>query len=128
VQVVNLMATLDAAGAADPNEVKVVVNRQNDALYYSRHPIPWGNAPVFKQVCLIPFRRTFLSTFARLEPTPLEAAESIDMLRALEHGYDVRMALTAHTTCSVDTPADLAHVTTLIDRDPLLCLYGGSRP
>jgi 3-deoxy-manno-octulosonate cytidylyltransferase (CMP-KDO synthetase) len=122
VQVVNLMAGIDPAEAADPNEVKVAVDHRSNALYFSRYPLPWQNGsadvPVYKQVCVIPFRRAFLSTFAALEPTPLERAESIDMLRALEHGYDVRMARTAHATCSVDTPADLAHVSCLMRSVP----------
>ena len=129
VQVVNLMAPIGPDDAADPNEVKVAVDRRSNALYFSRHSLPWqsGSAatPVFKQVCVIPFRRSFLSTFAALEPTPFEQAESIDMLRALEHGYAVRMAQTAHVTCSVDTPADLDHVSRLMGSDPLLSSYGG---
>ena len=129
VQVVNLMAQIGPDDAADPNEVKVAVDRRSNALYFSRHPLPWQNGststPVFKQVCVIPFRRAFLSTFAALEPTPLEQAESIDMLRALEHGYAVRMARTSHVTCSVDTPADLDHVSRLMGSDPVLSLPGG---
>ena len=116
------MAPIDPDEAADPNEVKVAVDRRSNALYFSRHPLPWqhgsAHAPIFKQVCVIPFRRAFLATFAALEPTPLERAESIDMLRALEHGYAVRMARTAHATCSVDTPADLAHVSRLMRKEP----------
>jgi 3-deoxy-manno-octulosonate cytidylyltransferase (CMP-KDO synthetase) len=127
VHVVNLMAPLQG-DAADPNEIKVVVDRNGDALYFSRQPIPWQGrtcgAPVFKQVCVIPFRRDCLTAFAALEPTPLESAESIDMLRALEHGYRVRMALTAHTTYSVDTPLDLAKVAALMKHDPLVERYG----
>lgn len=130
VRVVNLMAPLDDGAAGDPNEVKVVVDRNDDALYFSRHPVPWhrgtDTVPVFKQVCIIPFRRDFLTTFATLEPTALESAESIDMLRALEHGYRVRMARTAHATSSVDTRADLEKVAGLMDRDPLFCHYGGT--
>ncbi len=122
--VVNLMAPIAPGDAADPNEVKVAVDRRSNALYFSRHPLPWQKGPaplpMFKQVCVIPFRRAFLAAFAALDPTPLEQAESIDMLRALEHGYVVRMALTAHATCSVDTPADLAHVSRLMLGDPLL--------
>src|SRR6185436_8678978 len=109
VQVVNLMAPLDDTEAGNPNTIKVVCDRHGDALYFSRQPIPAGRGPdarAFKQVCVIPFRRAFLDTFAALEPTPLERAESIDMLRALEHGYRVRMASTAHATRSVDTPGD----------------------
>ena len=90
MQVVNLMAAIDPNEAADANEVKVVVARNGDALYFSRHAVP-GTGPglgrLFKQVCIIPFRREFLTRFAALEPTALERAESIDMLRALEHGY-----------------------------------------
>jgi 3-deoxy-manno-octulosonate cytidylyltransferase (CMP-KDO synthetase) len=127
VKVANLMAPLTAAAAGDPNEIKVVVNRRGDALYFSRQPVPWHGASsgacVFKQVCVIPFRREFLATFASLEPTPLEAVESIDMLRALEHGHTVRMVRTAHVTFSVDTPADLGRVSALMDSDPLLRCY-----
>jgi 3-deoxy-manno-octulosonate cytidylyltransferase (CMP-KDO synthetase) len=128
VPVVNLMAGIDRAAAADWNEVKVVVDRNDDALYFSRYPVPAGcgdGVPALKQVCIIPFRRDFLRTFASLEPTPLESAESIDMLRALEHGYRVRMVRTAHVTWSVDTPGDLAHVETAMARDPLVCCYSG---
>lgn len=124
--VANLMAPLEGSAASDWNEVKVVVDRNDDALYFSRLPVPWRAAegvPVFKQVCVIPFRRDFLRTFASLAPTPLETAESIDMLRALEHGYRVRMARTAHVTWSVDTPDDLAHVAGAMQRDELVGAY-----
>lgn len=126
VQVVNLMAPLDADAAADPNEIKVVVDRRGDALYFSRVRLPWhkdARVDAMKQVCVIPFRRRFLAQFAALEPTPLERAESIDMLRALEHGHPVRMARTAHVTYSVDTPHDLARVASLMRDDPLVRRY-----
>jgi 3-deoxy-manno-octulosonate cytidylyltransferase (CMP-KDO synthetase) len=129
VQVVNLMAEVDATAAVDANEIKVVVARNGNALYFSRHPVPWRQASsagnVFKQVCVIPFRREFLARFAALEPTDLERAESIDMLRALEHGYAVRMARTSHATKSIDTPEDLAIVEALMREDPLIATYGG---
>src|SRR6266446_9455786 len=73
----------------DPNTIKVVMNVNGDALYFSRTPIPpidfarREQSPVFKQVCVIPFRRDYLCEFARLTATPLERAESIDMLRVL---------------------------------------------
>ncbi len=84
----------------DPNTIKVVMNSANDALYFSRAPIPALNiahldrVSVFKQVCVIPFRRDFLREFTRLAQTPLERIESIDMLRALEHGHRVRLVQT----------------------------------
>jgi 3-deoxy-manno-octulosonate cytidylyltransferase (CMP-KDO synthetase) len=118
VQVANLMAPLDEAEWHNPNAIKVVCDRRGDALYFSRQPIPSGRGTAArKQVCVIPFRRAFLATFAALGPTPLERAESIDMLRALEHGYRVRMVSTAHATRSVDTPGDLVAVTVLMAAD-----------
>lgn len=116
----------------DPNTIKVVMNAHGDALYFSRTPIPAfdfaGNpasvrAPVFKQVCVIPFRREYLGEFARLPPTPLERAESIDMLRVLEHGGRVRLVETDVDTHAVDTPADLRLVAALLEHDPLVLRY-----
>jgi 3-deoxy-manno-octulosonate cytidylyltransferase (CMP-KDO synthetase) len=109
----------------DRNTIKVVIDGAGDALYFSREPIPtrarldFPLLKCWKQVCVIPFRREFLSRFASLSPTPLEVAESIDMMRALEHGYRVRMAPTAHETYAVDTPADLERVGALLARDSL---------
>lgn len=102
----------------DPNTIKVVMNVNRDALYFSRAPIPACEfpAPVFKQVCVIPFRSEFLREFARFPPTPLEQAESIDMLRLLEHGRRVRLVETSEETHAVDTPEDLRLVETLMER------------
>ena len=117
---------------ADPNTIKVVTNVHGDALYFSRAPIPFtdaahsSQAPVLKQVCVIPFRRDFLRDFARLAATPLERAESIDMLRALEHGRHVRIVETAVDTHAVDTPQDLRLVERLMQGDALLERYDRS--
>jgi len=114
----------------DRNTIKVVMNTRGDALYFSRAPIPEvdfdspARPHVFKQVCVIPFRRDFLKEFARLQPTPLERAESIDMLRVLEHGGRVRMVETDADTRAVDTPADLRLVEALMREDPLFARYG----
>jgi 3-deoxy-manno-octulosonate cytidylyltransferase (CMP-KDO synthetase) len=112
----------DASEYLDHNTVKVVVDSNRDALYFSRAPIPAIDSsqletlPVYKQVCVIPFRRKFLADFTRLEPTPLERAESVDMLRALEHGFRVRMVVTEVETHAVDTPNDLQLVESLLVR------------
>ena len=119
----------------DENTIKVVMNVHGDALYFSRVPIPAvdfarnlskeasGRPPVFKQVCVIPFRHDFLRTFARLPPTPLERAESIDMLRVIEHGFRVRLVETDVDTHAVDTPEDLLLVEALMKHDPLILRY-----
>ncbi len=116
----------------DRNTVKVVMNVRGDAVYFSRAPIPEGafaresmaeSPPVFKQVCVIPFRRDFLREFARLPQTPLERAESIDMLRAVEHGRPVRLVEIEEETHAVDTPEDLRLVESWLKDDPLVRLY-----
>jgi 3-deoxy-manno-octulosonate cytidylyltransferase (CMP-KDO synthetase) len=113
----------------DRNTIKVVIGGAGDALYFSREPIPtrarlsFGQLKCWKQVCVIPFRRDFLLEFARLAPTPLEVAESIDMMRAIEHGYKVRMVPTAYETYAVDTPADLERVEALLASDSLTRAY-----
>ena len=125
IGVVNLAAPLDGEEEQDdPNEVKVVLDREGYALYFSREPIPSrkkANGPVgvLKQVCIMPFRRDWLLRFNELPSTPLEQAESVDMLRFLEHGYKVRMAKTGHQTYSVDTPEDLACVEALMREHPM---------
>jgi 3-deoxy-manno-octulosonate cytidylyltransferase (CMP-KDO synthetase) len=95
----------------NPNQVKAVCDRAGNALYMSRQPIPttkaWGTTPVLRQLGMIAFRRDFLETFWNLPPTPLEQAESIDMLRAIEHGYPVRMVVSEFESFGVDTPDDL---------------------
>lgn len=131
VNVVNLMAEMDTLEEfEDPNEVKVVVDENLDALYFSREPIPSrkkgaDRVPMRKQVCVIPFRRDYLLHFNELSESPLEIYESVDMLRILEHGGKVRMAPTTFRTWSVDTPEDLARVQRLMDGDPLMAGYGG---
>jgi 3-deoxy-manno-octulosonate cytidylyltransferase (CMP-KDO synthetase) len=117
VECVNLVGRItNRNDYLDPNTIKVVMNVNHDALYFSRAPIPSNAIMVFKQVCVIPFRTEFLREFARLPPTPLELAESIDMLRILEHGRRVRVVETTEETHAVDTPEDLRLVETLMGK------------
>ncbi len=109
-----VMATLrraitDPAELTDPNVVKVVTDLEGNALYFSRVPIPFGR-PIYKHVGLYAYRRAFLLEFARLSPTPLERAETLEQLRALEHGFRIRTVDTKHDSIGVDTPEDLDRV------------------
>ena len=119
VQVVNLLGEIsDVAEFEDRNCIKVVCDLNRNALYSSREPIPTrfkvDEIPMGKQVCIIPFRRDFLLEYTGLAPTPLEIAESVDMMRVLEHGMKVRMAPTKHSTQAVDTLEDLKKVERLM--------------
>ena len=103
----------DAEEQLDPNNVKVVVDKLGYALYFSRSLVPYPRAaagPVYKHIGIYAYRRDFLLRYARLEPTPLERAESLEQLRALENGYGIRVLETDCRFVGVDTPEDLALV------------------
>jgi 3-deoxy-manno-octulosonate cytidylyltransferase (CMP-KDO synthetase) len=119
LKITNLLGEIhDIAEFEDRNCIKVVCDLKSNALYFSREPIPTRakvkDIPMGKQVCVIPFRRDFLIEYTKLAPTPLEIAESIDMMRVLEHGMPVRMVPTRHDTRAVDTPEDLKRVEELM--------------
>ena len=116
----------DPADLGNPHIVKVVVDRNGDALYFSRSPIPFlrdhGPAEaghyvpeaVYRHIGMYGYRRDFLLTFAALPQTPLERAESLEQLRALEHGFRIRTVPTRHESIEVDTPEDLERVRQLL--------------
>lgn len=130
VRCVNLIARITSPDEfADPNTIKVVRDEEGHALFFSRAPIPavrettLDQVEAWKQVCVIPFRREALLEFAALPPTPLEIAESVDMLRFLEHGLPVHLVETTACTRAVDTRDDLAAVERLLREDPLVAAY-----
>jgi 3-deoxy-manno-octulosonate cytidylyltransferase (CMP-KDO synthetase) len=134
IQVVNLMAPIKTEEEhIDPNCPKVVVDKQNFALYFSREPIPskkkWkgDTIPRYKQVCVIPFKRDFLMQYTEWTPTPLEEIESIDMNRVLEYGHKVKMVYEEFDTYCVDTPEDLKKVEMFMSNDPLVAVYANKK-
>ena len=130
VEVINLMSEINSEiEFKDPNEVKVVVDNNNDAIYFSREPIPSTKKysekiKKYKQVCVIPFRRNSLIEFNNTQQTYLEEIESIDMLRIIQIGKKVRMVNIDKHVFSVDTPSDLKKVEDLMTNDKLIKLYG----
>lgn len=105
----------DSEEMANPNVVKVVTDRDGYALYFSRSRLPyWRDGAAakdgtlgYKHIGLYAYRRDFLLTFARLAPTPLEQAEKLEQLRALEWGFRIKVAETVGVGIEVDTPHDL---------------------
>ena len=110
----------DPAELTDPNVVKVVLDRGGFALYFSRSPIPHardprgGWPPLYKHIGLYAYRRSTLLVLASLDPTPLERAESLEQLRALEHGIRIKAVETLYESFGVDTPEDLEQVRRLL--------------
>lgn len=111
------MATLASPFApgedpADPNIVKLVVDQLGRAMYFSRSPIPYDRdgigAAVLKHPGLYAYRRSFLPTYVALPPTPLELAEKLEQLRALEHGHRIAVIATKVAHHGIDTPEQYA--------------------
>jgi 3-deoxy-manno-octulosonate cytidylyltransferase (CMP-KDO synthetase) len=120
------MATLkkrieDPREIDDPNVVKVVTDRFQNAIYFSRSTIPYSRDPAregtahYKHIGLYVYRRDFLLRYPGLPVGPLEKAERLEQLRALENGHSIRVVETDYESVGVDTPADLEKVTKLFE-------------
>lgn len=129
IPVVNLIAPMEKSEHANPDVVKVVFDQNHFALYFSRESIPHtkraAETPLFKQLGIILFRRDFLIEFNKIPATPLEIAESVDMLRALEKGYKIKLISTPHKSYGVDTPEGLKEAARLMHGDKLVDSYRG---
>ncbi|HEY1215192.1 MAG TPA: 3-deoxy-manno-octulosonate cytidylyltransferase [Bryobacteraceae bacterium] len=110
---------IDPAEVTNPNVVKVVTNLLEDAIYFSRCPIPYERdgsgrqEPYYKHIGLYVYRREFLLSYPDLAVGPLERAERLEQLRALENGYRIRVKETEYESVGVDTPDDLERVNQL---------------
>jgi len=128
IQLLTLVAEANETEWRDPNEVKVVTDLRGDILYMTRAPIPSNTrdriGPRLKQVAVMPFRKKFLLEFQEMIPTPLEIAESIELLRAVEHGVKVRTALSHYVSVSVDTEHDRQEAEAIMAKDKFYLQYG----
>jgi len=109
------------AEIADPNVVKVVTDAQDNAIYFSRSPIPYvrdadGEAAYFKHIGLYVYRREFLLNYSDLPVGPLEKTEKLEQLRALENGHKIRVVETEYESLGVDTPEDWERVSALYEQ------------
>ena len=108
---------------ADPNVVKVVTDFAGDAIYFSRCPIPYLRqdhrgpigAPYFKHIGIYVYRREFLLKYSSLPVGPLEQAERLEQLRAIENGFRIRVVETEYESLGVDTPQDLERLSRLVE-------------
>ena len=120
VDVASLMERItDSQEIANPNNVKVVLNKNSDALYFSRAPIPFARdekhpATYYKHIGVYAYRKQALQQFTELSPSLLEETEKLEQLRYLENGFKIRLALAHTPTIGIDTPADLEKARTKI--------------
>jgi 3-deoxy-manno-octulosonate cytidylyltransferase (CMP-KDO synthetase) len=101
---------LDKNKYHEPGTVKVITDLKQNAIYFSRSPIPYyrtkHTAPVYNHMGLYAFRRDFLLLYQTLPQTPLELTESLEQLRAIEHGYKIRVCITDKRTLEINTPEE----------------------
>lgn len=120
VQVASLMYELkEAEDIENPNHVKVVTDKNNNALYFSRSVIPYPrdknvSIPYYKHIGIYAFRKEALMNFTFWEVSPLEEVEKLEQLRYLENGIKIKMVLTDEAPISIDTPVDLEKAKRLI--------------
>ncbi len=111
----------DPREADDPDIVKVVLDNNCDALYFSRSRIPYGGseqdgiAPTYRHMGIYGYRKDFLMTFAGLERTDLEKKESLEQLRALEHGYRIRTVIVEKDFPGIDSEKDIIKAEALLE-------------
>jgi len=122
----------DPREVSDPNVVKVVTDRFGNAIYFSRSTIPYPRDEAhsgithYKHIGLYVYRRDFLLRYPGMAVGPLERAERLEQLRALENGFRIRVVETDYESLGVDTPADLDRVNSLIEAMRNACGTGDS--
>jgi 3-deoxy-manno-octulosonate cytidylyltransferase (CMP-KDO synthetase) len=120
--IVNLLSPLESADDySNPNIVKAVCNLKGDVIYLTRSAVPFFKenvaVPVYRQTGIMAFRKDALRQFSALPETALERAESIDMLRPIEHGMRIAGVLVNYVTIGVDRPSDVNIVESVIKND-----------
>jgi len=125
---------LDERDLGNPSVVKVVRDLRGDALYFSRHPIPYvrsldlpgrssrtspreEDSPGYRHIGIYAYTKSFLLEWPKLRPTPLELKEGLEQLRVLEHGYRIRVFESPYETLGVDTMEDLERVRDILEKD-----------
>jgi 3-deoxy-manno-octulosonate cytidylyltransferase (CMP-KDO synthetase) len=124
IECTNLLSPLEsAADYANPNIVKAVRNKRGEVMFLTRAAVPYFrqqvDVPVYRQTGIMAFRTPFLHEFTALPETPLERAESVDMLRVLEHGRRITGVVTSYATFGVDRPADVPIAERILNEDPV---------
>lgn len=118
IPMASLMARVyDIELVEDPNIVKVVIDNNGFALYFSRSPLPFQAADYFLQhIGIYGFQRNFLLDFIKLKPTRLEKTEKLEQLKALEHGFKIKMIETQHYALSIDVPQDIIRLEHFLEK------------
>lgn len=120
IQVTTLARLIDPSSAQSPDTVKVVLDRNNDAMYFSRAPIPYPRENekqiFYAHIGLYAFRLNALKKFVSLPPGQIESIEKLEQLRFLENKIPIRVVITSHISHGVDRPEDIEKVSKLLNK------------
>lgn len=125
LEMATLGRSLDKDALHSPNTAKIVLNERNEAIYFSRYPIPYSRrsadqeaslTAALKHIGIYAFRREFLARFCAQPPTALEMSEGLEQLRALYLGAKIRVVRVEHEAYGVDTPEDVQKIETIISK------------
>jgi len=122
-EIVNLVYLIDGDDLSNQNVVKAVVSLDSKIIFFSRSHVPHQSTQAMRQLGMIGFTNAALSQYTKLQPTPLEELESIDMMRLIENDYEIAAVMSSSPILGVDNPADINIAEKMMENDPFVSSY-----
>jgi 3-deoxy-manno-octulosonate cytidylyltransferase (CMP-KDO synthetase) len=123
LEIVNLVYPIDGDDLNNPNVVKAIMTNTSKISFFTRAHVPNSSDKAMRQLGMIGFTNDALTQYTNLQPTALEELESIDMMRLLEHDYEINAVISSSLILGVDNPRDIAKAELMMDQDFLLTTY-----
>jgi 3-deoxy-manno-octulosonate cytidylyltransferase (CMP-KDO synthetase) len=123
LEIVNLVYPIDGDDLGNPNVVKAIMSNTSKISFFTRAHVPNRSDKAMRQLGMIGFTITALTQYTKMQPTPLEELESIDMMRLLEHDYEINAVISSSPILGVDNPGDIAKAELMMAKDLLLETY-----
>ena len=123
LEIVNLVYPIDGDDLNNPNVVKAIMTNTSKISFFTRAHVPNSSDKAMRQLGMIGFTNDALTQYTNLQPTALEELESIDMMRLLEHDYEINAVISSSLIYGVDNPRDIAKAELMMDQDFLLTTY-----
>ena len=123
LEIVNLVYPIDGDDLENLNVVKAIMTNKSKISFFTRAYVPYKSDKAMRQLGMIGFTIAALNQYSKLQPTPLEGLESIDMMRLLENNYEINAVISSSPILGVDNPEDIAKVEIMMNQDFLLHTY-----
>ena len=123
LEIVNLVYSIDGDDLDNPNVVKAIMTNTSKISFFTRAHVPNKSDRAMRQLGMIGFTLAALNQYTKLQPTPLEELESIDMMRLLENDYEINAVISSSPILGVDNPEDIAKAELMMTKDVLMEIY-----